>query len=126
MIDFDALVLVPAYDVFGVDATLVTAGTDAREETLRVQDRTAGIRVAFDGGKAHVINGSGDLSLGTVRPAAAVRLGELSEKDLTPDQLREGALTFNGHSWRIKTHLPEPAPNGVDSGEIYFLLEAQA
>lgn len=51
MIDFDALVLGPAYDVFGVDAVLVLAGTDAREETLRVQDCTKGITVAFEGGK---------------------------------------------------------------------------
>lgn len=41
MIDFDALALGPAYQVFGVDAVVTLPGTDAREETLRVQDLTA-------------------------------------------------------------------------------------
>lgn len=124
MIDFDALVLGPAYTVFGVDADVVLEGTGGREETLRVQDHTAGVQIAFQGKRGHVVEGArADLSIASLHPAAAVRMVEMDEKSLVPEDLRNGEIGFNGRTWRIKGHVPKPSPNGATSGEIYLLLE---
>lgn len=125
MIDFDALVLGPAYDVFGLDAALVLAGTDGREETLRVQDHTRGIEVSFAAGKGHVVDGArADFAVAALRPAASVRASELASKSLTAASLRDAAISFNGNTWLIKGSALKP--DGQAGGEVFLLLEASA
>jgi hypothetical protein len=123
MIDFDALVLGPAYDVFGVDAGVVLDNTAGTVFTLRVQDCTKGVLVSLGAGRGRVVDAaSGDATAATLRPAAAVRLSDLAANDLEPDDLKGGTITLRDRGWRIKGWVPKPS-DGEGTGEVYLLLE---
>lgn len=121
MVDFDTLALGSIYTIFGKSVDVVTVKGDAH--TLRIQDLTAGVQIGFAGSKGHVIDGAGDFSIAQLRPAAAVRVSELSTKSIAAADLEDGTITIKGRAWRIKTHAPKPS-DGADSGEIYLILEA--
>lgn len=110
MIDFGALLYDPIYAVLGVPA-LLTPSTDASEIPLTVIDKTEG--VAIDEG-----NG---ISISTIKPAAMVRMSEITAKGMTRDDLKKGSICFNGHDWTIVATQPKPSPSG--SGELYLILQ---
>jgi hypothetical protein len=116
MIDLGALLYDPLYDTLGVPA-VITPGASAAAIEVTVIDRTAGVEVgsAVEFFGAGGRSGSG-ITVGTVRPAVAVRASELAAKNITTDDLVEGSVILSGKIWRIKTHAPHPP------GEIYLFL----
>lgn len=111
--DFQALLLNPAYSAFGVPATLTVAcGNPAVAVT--VIDKTAG--VVFSEGP----------DVQTVRPAADLRMSDLTAAGLTRADLDDGMIEFNGAAWTIKATLPKPTPNGESDGELRLILMAQS
>ena len=92
MLDFDALVFGPVYDVFGQPAVLAT---DAGLFDLVVIDHTRGVTVD-DGGMVGVQ---------TIRPAADIRRSALNALGVSKKHLLDAQLTFGGASWQIKTIL---------------------
>jgi len=112
MVDW-IVMLDPIYDVIGVEAQIVTA-PGVPLETVTVIDKTDGIDAALVGG---------DISVQSIVPAAAVRVRELAEKDIDLADLLDGAITFNGATWTIKSHRPKPTPGGEADGELYLILE---
>lgn len=109
MENFGAAVFGAAYELFGVDATLVTP---AGAFVLRVQDKSYGVAVTD----------SSNVEVKTIRPAACVRVSDLNALGLTRDSIRKGALTMNARNWRIENALPRPTPNGEDDGELMLIL----
>lgn len=110
--DYQAVLYDPIYARLGVSATL-TPLEPGLSVSLTVIDKTAGIAIDL-----------GDTSLQTVKPAAAVRMVELSENDLEPADVDGGTITFNGKTWTIKGFMPKPSPNGEADGEVLlFLIE---
>lgn len=110
MIDFSALLYDPIYAVLGVPA-LLTPATDASEIPLTVIDKTEG--VAIDEG-----NG---ISISTIKPAAIVRMSEISAQGMTRSDLKQGSIWFNDRVWTIVATQPKPSPNGA--GELYLILQ---
>lgn len=107
-IDYQADLYDPIYDTIGVSAELTTsAGTAA---TVTVIDKTTGIAIAD---KALIE---------TVSPVAMVRAVELTTADIAREQLKDGTITFNGASWRIKSTRPKPSPKGEADGEMMLIL----
>lgn len=114
-IDWNAELLDPIYEDFGVSAKLVTApGVPLQDVT--VLDLSEGVDI--DQGR--------DISVQTLRPAAAVRASELVDKNIRPNDLLDGTITFGGVAWTIRSHKPKPAPTGEADGEIYLILERSA
>lgn len=111
MTDFAALLYGPIYSTLGVAAVL-DLGSDG-QVTLTVIDKTAGADVGGDGLDVH-----------SIKPAADVRVTELNDNDLERDDLNGKAITFNGSTWTVITHLIKPGPQGETSGEIRMVLSA--
>jgi hypothetical protein len=123
--DYQALLYDPVYAAIGVPAVLAPASGLTTQVDLTVIDKTAGADV----GVSHAAKGSiGAASFGieTVHPVAAVRMAELRANGLTRDDLDMSAITFNGRTWRVRSHVLKPSPNGLDDGEAWLILtEAQ-
>jgi hypothetical protein len=82
-----------------------------------VIDRTSGVEVT---------EGS-SIDVKTIRPAAVVRMRELTDLGLAREDLEDAALDLNGKLWRVKATMPKPAPTGEADGELYlFLIEDEA
>lgn len=113
MIDYSALLYDPVYAELGVPAVLTAAGT-AGDVALTVIDDTKPKRQA---------SGSG-VEVSSVAPGAFVRMPELTEKGLVPDEFHGAVLTFNGRSWQVRNHEMSGNPNGEDFGQVRFLLNA--
>lgn len=109
MIDFAALLLDPVYDTLGVEASLEASGT----VTLTVLDKTEGVMLESQ---------NGGFQLATSKPAACVRISELTANSLTRADLRDAQITFNGNDWKIVATQPKPLPSG--SGELYLILQS--
>ena len=113
--DINALLYAPLYAIFGVDAVIRCLYGDAF--AIRVIDRTSGVEVT---------EGSG-IDVKTIRPAAVVRMRELTDLGLAREDLEDAALDLNGKLWRVKAMMPKPAPSGEADGELYlFLIEDEA
>lgn len=113
--DFDDLLLGPQYAAtspFACDAHMVTRAGD--EYDLRVIDEPNGIEVAL-----------GELSIPTRKPAASVRMAELSANGLGRDDVRDAQLTMNDVRWRVRSTWAKGSPQGETKGEIYLLLEPE-
>ena len=116
MIDYSADLYDPVYTVLGVPATLTAAGT-AGEITLTVIDETRR--------KSHTTQtDSGGVEMRSVGPAAFARMPELIAKGIARDDYRGSSLTFNGRSWKVRSHEMTGSPNGEDFGQVLFLLMA--
>jgi hypothetical protein len=98
----------PIYAEFGVEAEL-SNGT--LSDTISAIDKTEGIDIE-----------AGGLSLPTIKPAACVRMAELTAKGFTPSSLHDGSIVLNGNAWTIDNTKPKPGPNGKGSGELYLIL----
>ena len=112
MTDYESLLYAPIYDThigFGVAAQL-DLGT-VGQFTLTVLDDTQGIMLDEGNG----------LSIGTVKPAATVRMSELATNSLTRAALKQGSIGFNNGNWTIIATQPKPNPKG--DGELYLILE---
>jgi hypothetical protein len=92
MIDFDALLLRPAYRVFAEPAQL-TIGSTVHQ--IDVIDGTRGIAVEE----------GGPIAVETVRPVADVRRSQLTQKGIAVADLIDAEIVLAGQSWRIKTPL---------------------
>lgn len=105
--DFDSLVNMPVFDLFGVNAT-INYGADQTLE-LRAVDKTRGVEIE-------------DQNVGIIstRPVAAVRAAALAGIDLA--EIEEGTITLNGVTWRIKTAMERPTPFGAADGQIWLIL----
>ena len=101
MLDFDALVFGPVYDVFGQPAVLTIS---SGQYDVVVIDHTRGVTVE-EGGMVGVQ---------TVRPAADLRRSALTRQGIAVKDLLDGDLRFDGVSWQIKSFL--------DNGEELRLI----
>ena len=63
----------------------------------------------------------------SIRPAAVLRLRELTELGLSRKDLEDATLDLNGNLWRVKATMPKPAATGEADVELYlFLMEDEA
>lgn len=111
MIDFDGLLLAPIYGTFGVEATLTTV--DGVVKTLTVKDETSGVILE---------SSNNNFQLATSKPAACVRVSELTDKSLTRKDLSSAAISFNGNDWKVVAIQPKPVSSGP--GEFYLILQS--
>jgi hypothetical protein len=110
-IDWQAELLDPIYAELGVEAALKSAPGEPIA-TITALDLTAGIVLDLGG-----------ISMGAITPAAAVRVAELAEHGIDAAALKDGTITLNGATWKIKAPHPKPSPAGEAAGEVYLLLE---
>ena len=106
MIDFDALLLRPAYRVFAEPAQL-TIGSTVHQ--IDVIDGTRGIAVEE----------GGPIAVETVRPVADVRRSQLTQKGIVVADLIDAEIVLAGQSWRIKT------PLELSRDEVRLILMAE-
>ena len=113
--DLNDLLYRPLYGIFGTDAVLRCLYGDAFP--VRVIDMTSGVEVT---------EGSG-VDVKTIRPAAVLRMRELTDLGLSREYLEDATLDLNDKLWRVKATMPKPAPTGEADGELYlFLIEDEA
>ena len=113
--DYTQLLYAPLYDTFGADAVIRCLYADTFP--IRAIDCTSGIEVT---------EGSG-VDVKTIRPAAIVRMRELTDLGLGREDLEDAALELNDKLWRVKASMPKPGPSGEANGELYlFLIEDDA
>jgi hypothetical protein len=111
-LDLTALLYDPLYASFGADAVIRCLYSDAFP--IRAIDCTAGIEVT---------EGSG-VDVKTIRPAAVIRMRELTDLGLGREDLENAAFELNDKLWRVKASMPKPGPAGEAQGELYlFLIE---
>ena len=108
--DFGALLYGPLYDVLGTSAVIRCLYSDAFEIT--VIDKTSGVEVNEGG------------AVKTIRPAAIIRMTDLTLQGLERADLEDAHIEINDKLWRVKATMPKPAPSGEAQGELYlFLIE---
>lgn len=111
-LDLTALLYNPLYASFGTDAVIRCLYSDAFP--IRAIDCTSGIEVT---------EGSG-VDVKTIRPAAVIRMRELTDLGLGREDLEDAAFELNERLWRVKASMPKPGPSGETQGELYlFLIE---
>jgi hypothetical protein len=111
-LDLNDLLYWPLYSIFGCQAVIRCLYGDAFE--IQVIDMTSGVEVT---------EGSG-VDVKTIRPAAVLRMRELTDLGLSREDLEDAVLELNGRLWRVKATMPKPAPTGEADGELYlFLIE---
>ena len=118
--DFAAAFYGPIYSALGVDATLAI-GTDAYPG-LRVIDKTAGEPVNQTGSSNTMLGG---INMPVLKPAAMLRMTELTDNGLTAPDVVGAAITFNGASWDVLNYEYRPSRYGRLYGELLLVLEAQ-
>ena len=103
-------------------AAILTPGTGTGADAVAVMaiDKTDGLEItttldAFQGG------------VNTIRPAACIRMVQLTEAGIAHADLDGGSLALTDKTWRIHSHLLRPTPDGELKGEvILFLLDESA
>lgn len=108
--DYTAVLLDPIYDGLGVAASLTPNRAGAAPAPVTVLDKTATIEV------------SEQFDIHTVRPAATVRVRDLTDAGVAVGEVDGGTLEFNGRVWRIDSHRMKPTPDGEASGEMLMWL----
>lgn len=103
-LDFDSLVLGPAYAIMGVTATYTPVGGPARDIT--VIDQTKGETIFTDAAAG----------VSETVPTVHAREGDIA----VPAE--GGTIVVSGNTWRIDSSIPAPGPGGVDSGERILIL----
>lgn len=108
--DFGSLLYGPIYDVLGTTAVIRCVYSDAFEITAI--DKTSGVEVNEGG------------AIKTIRPAAVIRVSDLTLQGLERIDLEDAHIEINDKIWRVKATMPKPSPNGEGDGELYlFLIE---
>jgi hypothetical protein len=112
MIPFASMLYGASYLTMGTDAELILADY-GKPVAIRAIDKTGGVTV--DEGKT---------GLSTIKPAAVVRMADLTAAGIKRNELRKASLSMNGKTFRIESTLPRPSPAGEADGELYlFLIE---
>ena len=101
----------PLYSAFGVNCTYLLAPPLNVPIDIVTIDKTSGVEVA-----------EGNIEIQTVRPAAIIRLADLTALGYVPEDLLDAVCSLNGVSWEVKSYFPKPSPNGEQDGELYLLL----
>ena len=104
------------YFDFGV-AAILTPGTGTGADPVAVMaiDKTEGLELTDQNG------------LQTIRPAASIRMSQLTDAGIAHAELDNGSLALTDKTWRIHSHLLRPTPDGELKGEvILFLLDESA
>ena len=101
----------PLYASFGAPAVL-TLRPDAPGIPITAIDRTEGVEVSA----------SGSIDVLTIKPAAMVRMSELTELGVMLADLDGATLLLNGRVRRIDSHMLKPGPQGDSAGEVYLIL----
>jgi hypothetical protein len=109
-VDFQTLLYDPNYLIFGVEAT-ITPRDSVTPHSVTVIDKTQGVEVV-----------AGDSDMQTIRPAARVRMQNITAAGLTRAMLRRASFVMNGKNWRIESSQPLASPNGENEGELMLLL----
>lgn len=112
MMDYQNTLYGPIYLAQGVDALLTLA--DNRMAEIVVLDKTAGIDIGESGGQ-----------LQTIKPAAAVRVPDLTERGIEVTDLPRAKIFFNGFQWTVTSYKLRPSPNGERDGEAYLILTSR-
>jgi hypothetical protein len=110
MTDFSALLYGPLYAILGAPALLTI--DDAPPLTITAIDKTSGVEVSA----------SGSLDVLSIKPAAVVRMSELAALGVALAALDEATLLLNGKSWRVRSHMLKPGPQGEHKGEVFLIL----
>ena len=108
--DYTLLLYAPLYDTFGTDAVIRCLYSDAFP--IRAIDYTSGIEVTESSG----------IDVKTIRPAAIIRMRELTDLGLGREDLEDAVLELNDKLWRVKASIPKPGPSGEANGELYLFL----
>ena len=106
MIDFDALLLRPAYRVFAEPAELTIGSTVHQADVI-------------DGTRGIAVEEGGPIAVETIRPVADVRRSQLAQKGITVSQLIDAVLVLGGQTWRVKT------PLELNRDEVRLILIAE-
>jgi hypothetical protein len=108
MIDWNATLYQPQYDILGADAvlTLVTGAA----HSLRVIDMTAGVDVS-----------AGSAIIADVKPVAFVMHKTIADLGLDRNKMKDARLLLNGTDWRVADMAPKPI-DGKASGEFMLVL----
>mgnify|MGYP002651285651 CR=1 FL=1 len=102
----------PIYSIQGTGAVLTIAGVAV---PVRAIDKTSGIET-----------GEGE-HVGTIRPAACLRVSELLAKGIKPRRLASGAtLDLNGFVWDVASYKLKPSKEGENNGEVLLILSHKA
>lgn len=102
----------PIYAVLGAAVTLTLESATVLE--LIGLDKTAGAEITV----------ADDASLQTIHPAAVVRMADLAELGVAPEDTMNARITINGQDWIVKSYYPKPSPRGEADGELYLILRA--
>ncbi len=105
MIDFDALLLQPAYGVFAEPAVLAIG---AAAYDIAVIDGTRGVAVVE----------GGPIAVETIRPVVDVRRRALAQYGIVVADLIDAELLLAGQTWRVK------APLELNREELRLILMA--
>lgn len=110
-IDWQGMLYDRNYEILGTSAAL-TPGSGGAAKTVTAIDKTSGLEV----------NDASQPGLLTVKPAAMIRMSDLTANGLTRDDLDDGTIVLDGKTWRIKSHLLKPGPEGELRGEVVLFL----
>lgn len=114
MVDWQGLMLDPIYGTLGVEGRLTTA---SNVYDLTVMDKTSGLAALL---------ADNTITIQTIRALAAVRVAELTSKNVEREALKDSTITFNSSTWTIHSTRPAPTPAGEAAGELYLLLEEKS
>src|SRR3954467_4281628 len=106
MIDFDALLLGPAYRVFAEPAQLTIGSTIHQIDVI-------------DGTRGVAVEEGGPIAVETIRPVADVGGSQLRLKGIVVADLIDAEIVLAGQNWRIK------APLELNRDELRLILIAE-
>lgn len=110
MIDWDATLFDPQYEIHGT-AALLTPAIGGAAIAVTVIDATAGINIE-----------AGPVSIPVIKPAALIRMAELASKFLTLEDIKDGTLLLGATTWTIKHSEEKPGPGGKGTGQALLVL----
>lgn len=108
--DYTVVLLNPIYDALGVPASLTPNRAGAAAVPVTALDKTS------------TIEASEQFDIHTVRPAATIRMRELTTAGVATGEIDGGTIAFSGRTWRIDSHRLKPSPDGEASGEVLMWL----
>jgi len=111
MIDYSTQLYDPVYAEIGVPATFINGEIEAE---ITVIDDT----------RPKQLPAGSSIDVGGMGPGAFARIPELAASGITQDDWRDASLTFNGRDWIVRSYELRGSPNGMDAGEVRFMLKA--
>lgn len=114
--NYSAVLLRPIYRLRGVDATF-----EITRESSSFFGDVVEIRV-LDKSGGHEVTAN-EIGVPQVLPACIMRMRDLAELEMAPEDLVGANVTMNDVEWRVQSYYPKPSPNGIADGELYVVLE---